>query len=280
MLSGEHNSELRAERRNIVPQLVWDAVGERRYEAGVDHGVLYVDNSPGVAWNGLTSVSEKPSGGTSTAYYIDGEKYLNSPDAGEYAATIEAFTYPDEFEICEGTFSPYSGLLVTMQERKPFGLSYRTKVGDDVNGTDNAYKIHLVYNALAEPSQRANKTQSDAADLSAFSWDITTQPPTVPGFKRTAHYVIDSRRTDPAALMVMEEILYGTESDAPRLPDPTELLNIFLTNTSFVVIDNGDGTFTASGTDFEVEMLDDDIFQISTPGAVFIDANTYTLTSP
>lgn len=263
-----------------MAQLVWGAIGERRYEAGIDHGVLYIGDQPGVAWNGLTSVSENSTGGAATAYYIDGEKYLNSPDSEEFEATIEAFTYPDEFEACDGTAAYLSGLLVTQQPRKSFGLSYRTKVGNDINGIDNGYKIHLIYNALAEPSQRPNKTLSESSDLSAFSWKITTRPPAVVGYKRTAHYIIDSRRTDPAALTVIEAVLYGTESEAPRLPDTTELFDIFTNNSSFFVVDNGDGTFTATGTEFEVHMLDDNIFQISTPGAVFIDPNTYTLTSP
>lgn len=263
-----------------MTRLIWRAVGESVYETGVDRGVLYVVGMSGVPWNGLTSVSENPSGGSSDAYYIDGVKYQNVPSSEEFEGVIEAFTYPNEFAQCEGTASPFNGLFVTAQPRKPFGLSYRTKVGNDIDGPEHGYKLHLVYNALAEPTNRVNKTVADATDPSSFSWKITTTPPPISGYKRTAHFVIDSRFASPTALFIIEDILYGNSSNDPRLPLPAEIFSIFTTNSSFVVVDNGDGTFTASGTDFEVHLTDPTDFQISTPDAVFIDGDSYTLSSP
>lgn len=262
-----------------MARLVWDAVGERFFETGVDRGVLYVGSQPGVAWNGLTSVSENPTGGDADGYYIDGIKYLNVPNPEEFEGTIEAFTYPDEFSVCEGLLTPFHGLFLTNQPRQPFGLTYRTLVGNDVQGVDKGYKIHLIYNALAEPTGRSNNTMDDNPNPQTFSWKITTLPPPVVGYRRTAHYVIDSHVTDPLALTAIENILYGTESLTSRLPLPAELFTIFETNSSFTVVDNGDGTFTASGTDFEVFMSGTDTFTIDTPAAVFVDADSYTLTS-
>ena len=263
-----------------MAKLVWGIAGERFYEAGVDRGVLYIADQPGVVWNGLTSVSEIPSGGETKAYYIDGVKYQQVSADEEFVANIEAFTYPDEFAECEGTLqSPHSGLFLTSQPRKSFGLSYRTRIGNDLDGPDHAYKLHLVYNALAESSARQNETLDESPNLTNFSWRVTTLPPPITGYKRTAHFVVDSRSTDPLALTALEEILYGSDALTPRLPDASELFDIFETHSSFVVIDNGDGSFTASGTDFQVHMLDSTTFEINTPAAVFIDATSYTLTS-
>jgi hypothetical protein len=263
-----------------MARLVWGEIGERFFETGVDRGVLYLDSRPGVVWNGLTSVSETPSGGSTQGYYIDGIKYQNVADAEEFEGTIEAFTYPDEFAECEGLVSAFSGLLLTAQGRKSFGLSYRTLVGNDIEGVDKGYKIHILYNVLAEPTSRNNASMDDSPNPQNFSWRITTLPPAVTGYRRTAHYIIDSRMTDPLALSAVEDILYGTSSLTARLPLPAELFTIFETNSSFVVVDNGDGSFTASGTDFEVFMSGTDEFTIDTPSAVFIDADSYTLSSP
>jgi hypothetical protein len=262
-----------------VARLVWDAVGERFFETGVDRGVLYIDDEPGVPWNGLTSVSEVPSGGDAQSYYIDGIKYLNVPNPEEFEATIEAFTYPDEFVQCEGLVSPITGLFLTNQVRKSFGLTYRSLVGNDTEGPEKGYKIHLVYGALAEPSVRSNVTMDDSPTPQNFSWKITTLPPPVVGYRRTAHYIIDSRTTDPLALTAIEDALYGSESETSHLPTVAELFTIFETNSSFVVVDNGDGSFTASGTEFEVFMSGTDEFTINAPGAVIIDSDSYTLTS-
>jgi hypothetical protein len=263
-----------------VARLVWGEIGERFFETGVDRGVLFLESRPGVVWNGLTSVSETPSGGDSQSYYIDGIKYQNVSNAEDFEGTIEAFTYPDEFAECEGVIAAFSGLFLTNQGRKPFGLTYRTLVGNDIQGVDKGYKIHILYNVLAEPTSRSNSTMDDSPNPQNFSWKITTLPPPIVGYRRTAHIIIDSRVTDPLALTAIENVLYGTESLTSRLPLPAEIFTIFETNSSFVVVDNGDGTFTATGTDFEVYMSGTDEFTIDTPSAVFIDADSYTLTSP
>lgn len=210
-----------------MARIDWDARGTRYFEMGVDRGVLYPPSGPGVAWPGLLSVNETPTGAEERAYYIDGIKYLNLRSAEEFSATVEAFNSPSEFDVCDGNVSVHNGLIATQQPRKSFGLSYRTRLGNDLDGADHAYKIHLIYNALAAPANRNNVTMSDSVDPAKFSWTVTTLPPPVTGYKRTAHFVIDSRTADPTALAAVEDILYGTEADDPALPTPDELIAIF-----------------------------------------------------
>lgn len=210
-----------------MTRLTWGAIGERIFEAGVDRGVLYLDNSDGVAWNGLTSVSESPSGGEVLEYYVDGIKYLHLVGNEEFTATIEAFTYPDEFGVCDGTAPVGNGLFATNQRRSSFGLCYRSKIGNDVDGTEYAYKLHLVYNALAAPSDKAHTTMGDTVEPSNFSWKVTTKPPSFVGFKPTAHLVIDSRETPSDLLKQIEDILYGTTVSAARLPSIPEFIFLF-----------------------------------------------------
>lgn len=210
-----------------MSRLIWGTYGERFYEAGVDRGVLYVAGLSGVAWNGLLSVAESPSGGDATPYYIDGVKYLNISSSEEYEAVLTALSHPAQFEACNGSLMIHNGLFATQQPRKSFGLSYRTLVGNDSNGIDHGYKLHLVYGALAAPSQRTNRSLGGSAEPSAFSWSITTKPPAVAGLKRTAHYVIDSRSTDSVILAEIEDLLYGTETEDAELPTPDELIAIF-----------------------------------------------------
>lgn len=260
-----------------MSRLNWGATGTRYYETGVDRGVLYV-NGYGVAWTGLTSVVESPSGGEATPRYIDGIKYSNTASSEEFAATITAFTYPDEFAQCDGTHEVRSGLFLHQQIRKPFGLSYRTKIGNDLS-EDHGYKIHLVYNALVSPSERENATVADETDPNDFSWTITTRPPVISGYKPTAHFTIDSRDTDPEVLSLVEDILYGTEIESPRMPTFEELLEVFDTISEITVTDNGDGTFTVTAPFDTIRMLDDTIFEITSPTAVFIDEDTYTISS-
>lgn len=261
-----------------MPRLDWYAVGSRTYEVGVDRGVLYIDSQPGVPWNGLTSVSESATGGEAKAYYIDGVKYLNISTPEEFQATITAFTYPDEFGQCDGTAQVRTGLFVTQQRRKSFGMSYRTKIGNDLT-PDHGYKIHLIYNALAAPSDRSHSTISDSTDPNDFSWTVTTRPPVTAGYHRTAHIVIDSRYTDPVTLAAVEDILYGTDILSASLPTLAELATIFDTVTTLVVTDNGDGTFTVEGPASAVEMLDERTFQINWPTAVYLDEVSYTVSS-
>lgn len=210
-----------------MTKIIWDARGERFFELGIDRGVLYIASESGVPWSGLTSVNETPTGAEEKPYYIDGIKYLNLRTAEEFAATIEAFGAPYEFNQCDGNAVIHTGLIATQQPRVPFGMSYRTKIGNDLNGTEHAYKIHLVYNALAAPTARNNVTISDTIEPAKFSWSISTLAPPVTGYKRTAHFVIDSKLTDPEILTEIEDLLYGTESTDSTLPTPDELIAIF-----------------------------------------------------
>lgn len=207
--------------------LVWGLVGEKYYETGVDRGVLYPLVGDGVAWNGLISVSETPSGGEPRPYYLDGFKYLNLATAEEFAATIEAFSSPREFDRCDGTASIHNGLFITDQRRESFGFSYRTLIGNDVDGLGHGYKIHLVYNALASPTERNYSTIGDSTVVSSFSWEISTAPLQIPGMKPTAHFVIDSRKTPFSVLTLIEAILYGSMSKTSHLPSVDELMDIF-----------------------------------------------------
>lgn len=262
-----------------MARLDWNALGARYFELGVDRGVLYVADQPGVAWTGLISVQENPSGGDPRPFYIDGVKYLNIPAAEEFQATITAFTYPPVFGTCDGTAQINSGLFITHQPRKSFGFSYRSIVGNDLSGSDYGYKIHIVYNALAAPSQRDNTTLGDSADPSPFAWDITTKPPAMAGYKRTAHIIVDSRYTNPVTMSAVEDILYGSASDSARLPGLAELIELFADNTILTVTDHGDGTYSVNGPDSAIQMLDDSNFQITWASAIYIDADTYTISS-
>lgn len=210
-----------------MTQLVWGNIGERYFETGVDRGVLFPKTGDGVPWNGLISVSESPTGGEPRPYYLDGFKYLNLATAEEFAATIDAFSAPMEFDKCDGTASIHNGLFITQQPRESFGFSYRTRIGNDVDGPDYGYKIHLVYNALASPSSRSNSTMGDSTNPIVFSWGITTAPPPIVGFKPSAHFVIDSRKTPKSVLSLIESVLYGSTSSNSRLPSVVELMDLF-----------------------------------------------------
>lgn len=210
-----------------MSRITWNAVGERLFEAGVDHGVLYIKDSPGVPWNGLISIIESPSGGDVTPYYFDGIKYLDHAENESFEATLVAYMYPEEFAECDGTKQIGNGLSVTQQTKKPFNLSYRTKIGDDVKSTEKGYKIHLVYNVTARPSERSNNTMDDEIEPLNFAWDIFAVAPLHSGYKPTPHFVIDSRDTPTELLKELEDILYGTPSTNPRLPSVAELMFMF-----------------------------------------------------
>lgn len=210
-----------------MSRISWNAPGERFFETGVDRGVLYVDLNAGVPWTGLISVSESPSGGEARPYYQDGIKYLNLSSKEEFEATINAFTAPKEFAPCDGVSALQNGLFATQQPRKAFSLSYRTMIGNDVDGQEHGYKIHLVYNALAGPSERSNNTLGDNVDPNSLSWQITTLPPSLSGLKPTAHFVIDSRYTPAGLLKAIEDILYGSDAADPRMPLASELVTMF-----------------------------------------------------
>lgn len=210
-----------------MSKLVWDATGERLYETGVRQGVLYVQEAgaypKGVAWNGLTAVTESPSGAEATALYADDIKYLNLMSAEEFGATIEAYTYPDEFMACDGSASLATGVYIGQQKRKTFGLCYRTVLGNDVDNNDYGYKLHLIYGAQAAPSEKAYASINDSPEAVTFSWEVTTTPVTVTGFKPTACITIDSTKVNAEKLAALEAILYGSESEEARLPLPDEV---------------------------------------------------------
>jgi len=216
-----------------MTKLVWDQVGQRLYETGVDHGVLYLPNASGAyttgfAWNGLTSVTEAPSGAEANPQYADNIKYLNLISAEEFGGTIEAFTYPEQFGQCDGTANPVPGISVGQQARRTFGLSYRTRVGNDVDGTDHGYKLHLIYGALAAPSEKAYNTINDSPEAITFSWEISTTPVDAgDDLKPTATLTIDSTKVDADALANLEAVLYGTAGTDPRLPLPEEVFSLF-----------------------------------------------------
>ncbi len=213
-----------------MSKLVWDNTGERFYETGVKNGVLYPQVSgaypKGVVWNGLTAVTESPSGAEATPLYADDIKYLNLMSNEEFGGTIEAYTYPDEFAECDGSAALATGVYIGQQARKAFGFSYRTVLGNDVDNNDYGYKLHLVYGALAAPSEKAYATINDSPEAITFSWEFTTTPVNVTGFKPTASITIDSTKVDAEKLAALEAILYGTESEEARLPLPDEVAEL------------------------------------------------------
>lgn len=214
-----------------MSKLAWDVVGERLYETGVDRGVLYPQDSTGaypkgVAWNGLSAVTESPSGAEATAIYADNIKYLNLMSAEELGGTIEAYMYPDEFAQCDGSAALATGVMIGQQPRKAFGLSYRTIIGNDVANNDYGYKLHLVYGALASPSEKNYATVNDSPEATTLSWEFTTTPISVDGFKPTASITIDSTKVNADKLKALEDILYGSESEEARLPLPAEIITL------------------------------------------------------
>jgi hypothetical protein len=216
-----------------MPKLIWDKVGEKFYETGVKNGVLYVQDAngaypTGVAWNGLISVSESPSGAEATPLYADDVKYLNLMSAEEFGATIEAYTYPDEFGACDGSAEIAGGVTIGQQVRKAFGLAYKTTLGNDVDGNDHGYKLHLVYGALAAPSEKAYATINDSPEAITFSWEVSTTPVAVTGKKPTACLTVNSKKADPTKLAALEKIIFGGDAvgETARLPLPDEIATL------------------------------------------------------
>ena len=213
-----------------MSKLVWDATGKRIYETGVKNGVLYVVNEGkygnGVAWNGLTAVTESPSGAEATPLYADDIKYINLLSAEEFGATIEAYTYPDEFAECDGSVSLADGVTIGQQARKTFGMCYKTTVGNDTDGQNYGYKLHLIYGATASPSEKAYTTINDSPEAITFSWEVNCTPVNVTGFKPTASITIDSTKADKTCLKTLEDKLFGTEEGEPTLPMPDEVKTI------------------------------------------------------
>lgn len=221
-----------------MAKIVWDKTGEHFYETGVKNCVLYIPTegvySKGVAWNGITAITESPSGAEATALYADDIKYLNLYSVEEFGATIEAYTYPDEFAECDGSAELVAGVKIGQQARKPFGLCYRTTIGNDTDGNDHGYKLHIIYGAMASPSEKSYNTINDSPEAVTFSWELTTTPVNVAGAKPTASITIDSTKVDESKLAALEEVLYGkdgtgdqhTGAAEPRLPLPDEIKTI------------------------------------------------------
>ena len=214
-----------------MSKLVWDQTGEKYYETGVKNGVLYPQSNggtypKGVAWNGLISVTESPSGAEATPLYADDIKYLNLMSTEEFGATVEAYTYPDEFEECDGSADIAPGVSIGQQKRKAFGMCYKTTLGNDVDNNNYGYKLHIIYNALAAPSEKAYATINDSPEAITFSWELTTTPVIVEGFKPTASITIDSTKADPTKLKALEDILYGAAETEARLPLPNEVATL------------------------------------------------------
>lgn len=214
-----------------MSKLIWNKTGERNYESGVEQVALFPqgptgDYPKGYAWNGVTNISESPSGAEPTPLWADDIKYLTLMSNEEFGASIEAYTYPDEFAECDGSASIADGVMIGQQKRTPFGLAYKTKLGNDVDGIDHGYKLHIFYGALASPSEKAYATISDDPEAITFSWEVSTTPVNVTGFKPTASVVIDSTKVTGAKLQALEDIIYGTAEKEARLPFPDEIVEI------------------------------------------------------
>jgi len=261
--------------------LAWDQVGEHIYETGVSKGVLYKEDGYGVAWNGLTSVEESM-GNEVDPVYFDGVKFNDIVTVGDFAAIVRAFTYPEEFLYYEGTYLEQAGFYVTGQSQSRFGLSYQTRVGDDIIGTEAGYKIHLLYNLTALPSQRDYQTMSLDTEPIEFEWTISAIPEEIENYRPTAHVIFDSRLMDPNMLADLEDIIYGDEDSDAQLPSLKGLATFIRKWDRLIITDNGDGTWTA---DTQAEdtttliMLDDTTFQIISDTAIMLDADSYEISS-
>jgi hypothetical protein len=296
-------------------KLVWDSIGERLLEAGLDRGVLYLEDAPGVAWNGLVSLQDNTQDSSEPVYY-NGVKLNDIPRTGEYVGTLTAITYPDEFFACDGFEDMGRGFFVDDQVPKQFSLSFRTLVADAVDGLDASYKVHILYNLMATPSTKAYITAAEQANPTVFSWDISAVPEEVEGFKPTSHVILDGTQINRFLLSDLEDILYGSTQEVvdgnipgpptidggnpdsiyvlvdvldggvpsepltyPRLLPLSELVDIARTWTFIIITNNGDGTWSASGPDEVITMIDTDVFQIEEVNAVYLDANTYEISN-
>lgn len=258
-----------------MPTLLWDQVGERRYEGGVDRGVLYLPDGSAFVWNGLTSVVEKPGLIDGTPVYFDGVKFGDLISTGDFSATIKAYTYPDEFIPYEGLGYAGNGLFLGNQVRNRFALSYRTRVGSDENN-DLGYKIHVVYNLIATPAAKNFKTLVDNTAVE-FEWGVTTTPENIQGFLPTAHVIFDTRLMAPQLIIDIETTLYGDGISSARLPTISNLISYIGDWVILRITDNLDGTWTADGPPEILSMLDSTTFQIITDSAVYIDGVTYVI---
>lgn len=261
-----------------MTRLDWNPIGSKIFETGVDRGVLYVPGQNGVVWNGLVSVIETPSGGETRSFYYDGKKFLTVASSEEMAGTINAYYSPPEFDICDGSLKPEDGVYAWQQRRSSFGLSFRTKTGNDINGLDSSYKIHIIYNILASPSERPYKTNSSEPEPLVLSWEYTTKPVPFPGCMPTAHITIDSAKASASIVSEIEAILYGSYTTNARLPLPNEILSLF-GGYDIQVVDNGNGIFTISGDPVAVTFLSDGTYRITSESVVQITDGEFNISS-
>lgn len=259
--------------------LTWDKPGAHLFEAGVSKGVLYLADGSGVPWNGITAVDEKVYGSVEPVFF-DGVKFNDIVTIGEFKATLKAFTYPEEFAECEGTLEEQRGFYIKNQAPSRFGLSYQTVTGDDINGLYTGYKIHILYNLTALPSDRARETISDSIAPVEFEWEITAIPEEIENYRPTAHVVFDSRKMDPHLLRDIESILYGDEDEDAHLPSLKGLSSFVRKWDRLIISDIGNGRWQATSQEPDViTMLDEDTFQIVSDTAEYISAYSYTITS-
>lgn len=260
--------------------LEWDRIGERIYQTGVDRGVLYLGDTVAV-WNGLISVDEDPTF-EQKSYYMDGFKFLGSVTPGEFNGKLKAFTYPDEFNSAIGIAEDRAGLFYYEQPPKKFDLTYRTLIGNDLDGIDHGYKIHLLYNLLAAADSASFQTMASSISPAEFSWNLTGTPELIEGFRPAVHIAIDSRQVFPEFLQSLEDILYGTSSTSPRFPTVVEVAEIFSMEDTLIITDHGDGTWTADDfSDIYITMLDATTFEIHGADATYHvgDPDTYDISS-
>lgn len=259
--------------------LEWDKVGEKTFQTGIDHGVLYLPDGKVVVWNGLTSVEEQ-SDRQIQSFFLDGVKYLQSQPAGDYSAKLRAFTYPEEFDSVNGIEEVSPGLLYYDQPPTYFSLSYQTKLGDDVDGVDRGYKIHMLYNLQAVPDAASFDTLSEKLDPIEFSWQLSGTPPVITDHRPTVHISVDSNNTPEDILQNIKDILYGTANTNPRFPSIDEIRTIFQALGALVIVDNGDGTWQAIDmSNTYITMLDNFTFRIDNADATYLDATTYTIST-
>lgn len=260
--------------------LAWDKIGERTYQGGVDRGVLYLNDGSVAPWNGLIAVEESPNSELKS-FYLDGVKYLDNLTPGDFQGKLRAFTYPDIFDLVNGVAAFAPGLLLHDQPAKTFSLSYRTKIGNDLDGTDHGYKIHILYNITANPDSQSFETANESGlSPSEFSWNLSGVPEKLFGYKPTVHISIDSTKTSPEILEIIEEILYGTDTINPSLLSIEGVAEFFGYLGALIIIDHGDGSWSAiDESDTYITMLDSTTFKIENADATFINATTYTISS-
>ena len=259
--------------------LVWDEVSEKIYQTGIEHGVLYLHDGTVAPWNGLIDIEES-SNSELKSFYLDGVKFLESLTPGDFQGKLKAYTYPDEFDSVNGLAVVAPGLTYYEQPPKSFNLSYKTRVGNDVEGTDHGYKIHILYNILANPDSHSFGSISESTNAVEFSWSLTGTPPKINQVRPTVHISIDSRTTPPEILALLEKTLYGTARTHPSLPPITEIGEYFGFRGGLLIIDHGDGTWTAvDESDTYINMIDDTTFQIDGADVTYLDPDTYTISS-